>query len=45
VDRILALPKLESLTFKDNGRLSAATAAKLAARRWKKLDLGAATDE
>ncbi len=38
-----ALPGLQSLTFKNNGPLSAATVAKLKERRWKKLDLGAAT--
>ena len=40
VDRILALPQLESLTFKNNGPLSAANVAKFRARTWKKLDLG-----
>ncbi len=39
LEKILAMPNLETLTFK-NGAVSPATAAKLAARRWKKLDLG-----
>ena len=41
--RILAMPKLTSLTFKDNGTLSRETVAALAGKRWKKLDLGADT--
>jgi Leucine-rich repeat (LRR) protein len=41
--RILTMPKLTSLTFKDNGTLSRETVAVLAAKRWKKLDLGADT--
>jgi acetylornithine/succinyldiaminopimelate/putrescine aminotransferase len=40
--KIAALPKLQSLTFKNNGALSKEAAAKLAARKWTKLDLGAA---
>jgi Leucine-rich repeat (LRR) protein len=39
--KLAALPTLESLTFKNNGPISAATREKLAARKWKKLDLGA----
>lgn len=39
--RILAMPKLTSLTFKDNGTLSRETVAALAGKRWEKLDLGA----
>ncbi|MFM8436368.1 MAG: hypothetical protein ACKOBP_13720 [Planctomycetia bacterium] len=38
--KLAALPALESLTFKDNGPLTPATREKLAARKWKKLDLG-----
>ena len=38
---ILGIPGLESLTFKNNGSLSAETAARVkAARTWRKLDLG-----
>ena len=40
--KLAALPGLQSLTFKDNGPVSEATRAALAARKWKKLDLGAA---
>ena len=40
LSKLAAMPGLQSLTFKNNGPLSADTAAKLAARRWKKLDLG-----
>jgi hypothetical protein len=36
------MPKLQSLTFKDNGPLSAENAAKFSGRQWKKLDLGSA---
>jgi hypothetical protein len=40
LEALAAMPKLESLTFK-NGAVSAAAAAKLkAAKAWKKLDLG-----
>jgi hypothetical protein len=39
--KLAALPSLESLTFKNNGPISPATREKLAARKWKKLDLGA----
>ena len=40
LERLAAMPKLESLTFK-NGAVSAAVAGKLkAAKAWKKLDLG-----
>lgn len=38
--KLAALPGLESLTFKDNGPISPATREKLAARKWKKLNLG-----
>jgi len=40
LEKITALPKLESLTFKNSGPLPADLRAKLAARTWKKLDLG-----
>ncbi|MCE9631641.1 MAG: hypothetical protein K8S94_13115 [Planctomycetia bacterium] len=39
LERILSLPNLTSLTF-INGTVSPATAAKLSAKKWKKLDLG-----
>jgi hypothetical protein len=40
VAKILAMPKLQSLTFKNNGLLSDENAAKLKAKKWAKLDLG-----
>jgi Leucine-rich repeat (LRR) protein len=42
IGKILAMEGLKSLTFKNNGPLSKENAAKLAARKWTKLDLGAA---
>lgn len=42
VERILAMKNLKSLTFKNNGAVSKEAAAKLAARKWSKLDLGGA---
>lgn len=39
--KLATLQALESLTFKDNGPISPETREKLAARKWKKLDLGA----
>ena len=39
LEKILAMPKLASLTF-SNGAVSAETAAKFSAKKWKKLDLG-----
>ena len=39
--KIAAMPALQTLTFKNNGPLSAENAAKLEARKWSKLDLGA----
>jgi hypothetical protein len=40
--KLAALPGLQSLVFKDNGPITDATRAALAARKWKKLDLGPA---
>jgi hypothetical protein len=40
VSKILAMPKLQTLTFKNNGPLSDENAAKLKAKKWAKLDLG-----
>lgn len=45
VDMILAMPKLQSLTFKNNGNLSEANIAKLKAKKWTKLDLGGGAAE
>jgi hypothetical protein len=42
VAKLAALSKLQALTFKNNGPLSAENAAKLKARKWSKLDLGTA---
>jgi hypothetical protein len=42
VAKIAAMPKLQTLTFKNNGPLSQENAALLTARKWSKLDLGGA---
>jgi hypothetical protein len=42
VAKLAAIQSLQSLTFKNNGPLSADNAAKLKARKWSKLDLGGA---
>lgn len=39
-EKIALMPKLQSLTFKNNGPLSPTNAAKLTGRKWAKLDLG-----
>ncbi len=40
VDKLLAMPKLESLTFKDNASVTEEGLKKLAGKKWKKLDTG-----
>ncbi|MEY4567463.1 MAG: hypothetical protein RLY14_2433 [Planctomycetota bacterium] len=40
VAKILSMPKLQTLTFKNNGPLSDENAAKLKGKKWAKLDLG-----
>lgn len=40
MDAILKMPKLESLTFKENGSVTEAGLKKLASKKWKKLDIG-----
>jgi Leucine-rich repeat (LRR) protein len=40
IDAILKMPKLESLTFKENGSVTEAGLKKLASKKWKKLDIG-----
>ena len=40
--KLAVLPGLQSLTFKNNGPIPTDLRAKLAARKWKKLDLGEA---
>ena len=40
VEKIAAMSNLQALTFKNNGPLSPANAAKLTGRKWAKLDLG-----
>ena len=40
VDKILAMPKLESLTFKDNGSVTDEALKKLSSKEWEKLDTG-----
>ena len=42
VDKLLTLPSLESLTFKDNGAVTAAGLEKLSGKKWSKLDTGSA---
>ena len=42
LERILEMPRLQSLTFQDNGPIPDAIRAKVTARKWKKLDLGPA---
>ncbi len=40
IDAILKMPKLDSLTFKENGSVTEAGLKKLASKKWKKLDIG-----
>jgi hypothetical protein len=40
VDKILAMPKLQSLTLKENSGVTAAGLAKLKNKKWSKLDVG-----
>jgi len=40
VAKLLSMPKLQTLTFKNNGPLSDENVAKLKAKKWAKLDLG-----
>ena len=42
VDKVLAMPQLQSLTFKENGRVTADGLKKLAGKKWAKLDIGSA---
>jgi Leucine-rich repeat (LRR) protein len=42
VDRLLAMANLESLTFKENAAVTAEGLKKLSAKKWSKLDVGAA---
>lgn len=44
IDKILSLKGLTSLTLKDNGSVSKDALKKLTARKWTKLDIGAAPD-
>jgi len=43
IAKLLAMPKLETLTFKENGSVTAEGLKKLASKKWKKLDVGAAS--
>ncbi len=45
IDPILAMPNLQSLTLKENAGVSAAAIQKLSAKKWTKLDTGAAGSE
>jgi Leucine-rich repeat (LRR) protein len=42
VETLLAMPNLQSLTFKENGSVTAAGLQKLATKKWAKLDVGTA---
>lgn len=41
IDKLLGMSRLQSLTLKENGSVTAAGLKKLATRKWSKLDLGA----
>ena len=41
IDKLLKMPSLQSLTFKENGSVTAEGLKKLATRKWSKLDIGA----
>ena len=43
IAKLLAMPTLETLTFKENGSVTAEGLKKLATKKWKKLDVGAAS--
>ena len=43
IAKLLAMPTLETLTFKENGAVTAEGLKKLASKKWKKLDVGAAS--
>ena len=40
IDKLLGMPNLKTLTFKDNGQITAAGLEKLATKKWSKLDVG-----
>ena len=42
VDKLLAMPQLQSLTFKENGRVTGEGLKKLSGKKWAKLDTGSA---
>ena len=44
VDKLLGMQSLQSLTFKENGSVTAEGLKKLASRKWSKLDVGASAD-
>jgi Leucine-rich repeat (LRR) protein len=45
IDKLLAMPKLQSLTLKDNASVSAEGVKKLSSRKWTKLDTGNGSSE
>ncbi len=45
IDKLLDMPKLQSLTLKDNASLTEAGLKKLATRKWTKLDTGSDSSE
>lgn len=44
IDKLLGMQNLQSLTFKENGSVTAEGLKKLAAKKWSKLDIGASGD-
>ena len=44
IDKLLGIQSLQSLTFKENGSVTAEGLKKLASRKWSKLDVGASSD-
>ena len=43
VEKLLAMPKLQSLTFKENGNVTEAGLKKLSSKKWVKLDIGSSS--
>ncbi len=44
IDKLLGMKSLQSLTFKENGSVTADGLKKLAVKKWSKLDIGASSD-
>jgi hypothetical protein len=45
IDKLLAMPNLESLTFKENGMVTAEALKKLASKKFRQLDIGPAASQ